>query len=492
MYPSPRLRTHTHTHKVEVARELAPNRITSLPQDDLFSYLRMVSDAGLELPTKSKACLVRVFAGECVEAAMVNAMFASKLVDAIKCWGPAAHDAAFDPMNKQTWLLQNISLTAQAKTQWFQDTVFDKFLLPLVDQGEEKSAQVHKFCKLMLASWDESEDDNLSDETITTLEVTLRVWRCIVNIIEMAPQIMTETDYDLMEFLKAKKSSSEQSPEVSISIALHDSEWYKKRMDALVNYKGALMRHSQAMREDMNLIEMSADGFSKEMATKLEKMCINMCTYRNELPSLVYSSLEGRAVTKIVRFMTSALEVDNLAFDGIESLGRLANEAGLAFSLEAEVSGLVERVQARQASVAATSKSAFLLQLIDEVCQLEQGSLEGHCKCAALVHFLCDNWQAKVDDEQRVSISKVCDKIFDELHVMCKAGKLDEKLEVLKLLDVLIPRLSEFVKQQNKGNTYIHTSISDNNENKPQGCRRLRRRHGNRGLGGVSSQRRWP
>lgn len=411
-----------------MARELAPKKIGSLPQDDMFSHLKLMAEAGADLPIATKGCLVKVYVGECIEAAMVNAMFAEKLVEVVRCWGGPCDESRFDMLEKATWRLQNLALDGAAKMKWFQDTVFDIFLIPLVEQGAEKSPQVVKFCQLALGSWEEADDDSMTDEMLTTMEAVLRLWRNLVHIVEMKPYDMSEVDFEMLQFIRSRKSSSSRTPEVALSIALHESEWYKKRMDSLCDSKGALLRYSSDMKEDLAAMNAPATAWSIGVARQLAKVCQNMCNYRHELPIMVIAGMEELVKTKVASFLRVALEGAGGVDDDskAEELGQFASEVGLAFSLDPKINKLVERAQARHASVAASSKAVRLVRLAEKVRSVDPEDLEGSAAGNTLLAYMGENKAIKLESDHIVSIGVVCNHMLVGLEALQGQKELTE------------------------------------------------------------------
>lgn len=426
--------------KVEVARELAPKKIGSLPQDDMLSHMKLMAEAGADLPIATKGCLVKVYVGECIEAAMVNAMFAEKLVEVVKCWCGPCDESRFDMLEKATWRLQNLALDGAANMKWFQDTVFDIFLIPLVEQGAGKSPQVVKFCQLALGSWEEADDDSMTDEMLTTMEAVLRLWRSLVHIVEMKPYDMSEMDFEMLQFIRSRKSSSSRTPEVALSIAWHGSEWYKKRMDSLYDSKGAL-----DTKEDLAAMDAPATAWSIGVARQLAKVCQNMCNYRHELPIMVIAGMEELVKTKVASFLRVALEGAGGVDDDskAEELGQFASEVGLAFSLDPKINELVERAQARHASVAASSKAARLVRLAEKVRSVDPGDLEGSAAGNTLLAYMGENKAIKLEWDHIVSIGVVCNHMFVGLEALQGQKELTEPPVLLQLMDALVNKMPE-------------------------------------------------
>ena len=129
-----------------------------------------------------------------------------------------------------------------ARLKWFVNTCFVEYLFPMIEKGEEKAEACIAFCRAWLAAWDEEQDTDLSDHAVAMTESCLRCWRLMVALISMDLLSMDDAQWDDIDFISKLRHSSEKGIEVSLSMAIYETDFYKDKLDKLVNHRSQIQR----------------------------------------------------------------------------------------------------------------------------------------------------------------------------------------------------------------------------------------------------------
>lgn len=305
--------------------------------------------------------------------------------------------------------------------------------------------QALRFCKMMLQSWDEEADGETSDEMLSAMEVALRTWRSIAGIITWKPHELGHDEFDCISFVRNKRTSSTPSPDVSVSIAMHESEWYKARMDAICDHRAALVRHKDSLADDMNILSADILPWSAEHANVLIEVCQRFCQYQHDMPPIIYAPLEETAVEYLSKYMGAGLASnDAVRATSVGMLCDLAGEASLAFSLHGNINELCERAQSRQAELMSSSKVEELASLAKAVVIVEKNLLAKGMddNCKALLKFVQNEQATQLANEQKCIIQQACDHLLAAMAIVPSDDCVGEEPSIMKLLDAIIANMS--------------------------------------------------
>lgn len=312
-------------------------------------------EANVSLPLCTRSALVSLHVGTLLDSAEHDPIKVAYLVAHSKPWVGPKGVAEFSPLRRTTWGLCALSdLGDQARFDWFVDTIFNNFLIPMIAKGQGKAAHLRHCCLRLTAAWDaDSEDLELSDFAYQIMAESLTCWRCIDAIAGASLDILEGNVWLDLADLRAKASSSSGSLDVRVAIAIDDSAWYKERLAWLLEASPRIKKHSEDIKMDMALVAETPDTFSETNAGAASEFLQRFCVYKSDLPEELLAAYQSSLLLKTSNLLNTGLEYIAKEIDppAVVALRGLSSEASLPFSLDEHISELVASINNKMAGI---------------------------------------------------------------------------------------------------------------------------------------------
>lgn len=327
------------TSEVEVAKQLAPEVIASLPEAELFANLRSMEEHDTPLPTEVLSCLVSIAAAGLIGPAEHSDQALHDLLRCAKPW-TVGEPSLFKYDDKKTWILSNAQgLTESEKLDWFIETFMSNFLVELLSAGEAKSARVFATCAALIARWDEDTSDaEIGDATAQAMDSCLKIARVLQAIISYDVSPLTPDTWEDIDYISKLRESASDTVDCSMAVAIADADWYNERLTKLLLFRVAVERSSEQFVADMNFWESLGTGFDPGRVADMRAGLSRLCVCGQELPESMTSQLAGKVCAKVKDIITGATEDEGIAdqTSALDSLQLLISDCGLAFSLDGD------------------------------------------------------------------------------------------------------------------------------------------------------------
>ena len=384
--------------QVEVAKQLTKENIPSLPPDELHQFLSTMHMADQDVPISTKGALATLQVSQHLISAEHNREQLSALIRSIKPW-PSTDQTEFKTTEPITWRLGLLTgLPEKTRVDWFVESTFEKFLIPLIEQGEDKAARVLEFCTQMIAAWESELDAEVADYTAAVMDICLRCWRVLQNILTFDVAQLCEDSFNDMEFLRKSKDSVHEGPDVLLSVTIDETEFYCTRIEKLLASRGACTRLNPMVAKDGETLKQVAPLGEHTAQTYIEltKVCQNICLYKSELNESTiqnFMSLAQTVLSSVIKEGVIKCETKGKDFDQLKGLQALASEASLAFSLEPEFDALVARLGASSRHLSEQGTKMEFIQLASTVLSAPSDGIK------KLLEFKATNPSLHIDDD---------------------------------------------------------------------------------------------
>ena len=422
------------------AKLLTPDSIAQGILQEIMVALREICNAGVPLLLETKAALLTREVTERMESSTNMPAKVSSLVSACLPWvDRGSSPVLFQPLDRTTWSLQQlVDLPERDRLDWFTNTAFSSLLLPAVEAGEPQFGTVTQYCQAWLGAWEKCILYDLSDATMRLTERCLRCWRVLSLLSSFDVAVLDDELWNDLDYVCKLKGSQDTGVEVLLSLTLHDTNAYAKRMLRLLDSRPKMMKHMDQFSRDSQFIDNLPDCVSEEVALELTEICRRACQYSEDLSEELTSPFLDKLRGAVKGAMHDAIRLTGEgAVNAMAWVETLVPEATLAFPLCNEINDMANQSRAMAQTTLANACEQRALAICSNISATESGELISDTVIDELKHFIKTTPAMRVQPESSPLVTSAADRVLIDVPKL-RAGKCDERVsEILNLVEAM-------------------------------------------------------
>ena len=329
------------------AWKISPACIKDLNVEEIDSHLAVIRDSGVVVPAVTLGGLLVAEASICLQRGQSEMSACQELVDMVQIWGDAG---TFDiNKDRKTWKLRNVAaLDDASRVHWFTNTLIAKLMGLLASQGESKHMHLLAFCKFFVAKWDrDSPTAEVAETLLMGIDECLQCCRALVGLI--SGNIHDSDSLKDIIAVFTERSSVTSSGMQSLSLALHDSEFYREKMQRVVDATAGITIHAEGLSAHKIQLEGmrgdAAEQAPQDILPTLASICKAFLQYERNMPADMWTAHKEMLHECILHAISnSEKEMATGKFDTLPAALALADDASMTFSLMPDMVNLGVRL----------------------------------------------------------------------------------------------------------------------------------------------------
>jgi hypothetical protein len=344
----------------------------------------------VQLPIATQGSLLSLHIGRILQAAEHSQGKFDELIKATAPWR-CTELGAFKPMDRSTWLLCHLGgMIEKTKVEWFADTIFNGFLIKLLEQGEARANHANAFALHLQKAWEEEVENEVGDATAQCMETVLRCVRCLLMLHSFDLGMMTSDAWEDLDYIMKRAAATSSGADVLFAITIQESDFWSGRLKKLGESRAGIHQYGAQLKVDTDFLESwkPADDFRNP---ELPKILLRLCLYTAVMPEEAITQFLKLAKDKTMSAIKAALGcMASGELEVMKPLSAIAHEASLAFSLDAEVDELISQIHIKSKEGAMHSILQKIVELSTAMKEVSTDDMDASPEMKAFIDFTSD------------------------------------------------------------------------------------------------------